>query len=120
MKDIPLLESIETSAETDHSLSNIEYVSNMKISGRWGDGVIVMSAVRSYQRDFDIVILQGRTVVTVPLRYPGYRQEMKNVIHIGYLKDKQHYVYLEPKTSDGIQLESFMCKICHFSKIITL
>ena len=74
MKDIPLDGKIHTESigiETSNSLvsANETYVKRMQQPGEWGDGVMIASATRLYNRT--IVVILADKSVTTPVPFTG-------------------------------------------------
>jgi len=96
MQNIPLQENCRTVGAVDQI--NEEYLQRMSTSGEWGDGIILASACRLYQRDIHVILENGQKVVfSVSSEWPTASNAP---IYLGFRNS--HYTHLTPKVQVSV------------------
>ena len=90
VQNIPLQENWKDVGSVEEV--NEDYLQRMSTSGQWGDGVMLASACRLYQRPIHVILDNKQSVV-----FSSSENMSKLPVYLGYLQRSSHYVHLTPR-----------------------
>ena len=87
----------DSAAVANYSQANDEYLKQMGKRGAWGDGVMLASACRFYNRQINVILASSGRKFVVPFTSRTDGDGYDSAIYLGYINSINHYVYLKPK-----------------------